>query len=238
MYFEYFKKEFELINSKIPGEILDDDFSVEIEKISKIPKNKIFVEIGSSAGEGSTKHFIEGISSRVDMDECKFYCLEVSQPRLDNLIQLYGDYPFFIPKHNSSIALNDYPSFLKVIYFLIRYKSNLRKFSVARIYSWFKLEKINIKLSLNDFNSSGIDIILDELHGKMPDVALIDGSEFTGFKDLEKLFGSRYILLDDIRSFKCFQAHRILLDSAKYNLITENINLRNGFAIHELIVDE
>ena len=236
--FEYFKKEFELINSKIPGEISEDDFSVEIEKIAKIPKNKIFVEIGSSAGEGSTKHFIKGISSRLDAEECKFYCLEVSQPRLDNLIQLYGNYVFFKPKHNSSIALSEYPSFFKVIYFLIRYKSNLRKFSIARIYSWFKFEKINIKQSLNDFNTSGIDLIIDELHGKMPDVALIDGSEFTGFKDLEKLFGSRYILLDDISSFKCFKAHRTLLNSPKYNLIKENISLRNGFAIYKLIVDE
>ena len=217
---------------------MDDDFSIEIEKITLKPENRIFVEIGSSAGEGSTKHFIKIISSRIDAEECKFYCLEVSQPRLNNLIDLYGNFAFFRPKHNSSIALRDYPSFLKVIYFLIRYKSNLRNYSVARIYSWFKFEKINIRKSLNDFNTSGIDLILDELQGEMPDVVLIDGSEFTGFKDLKKLYGSKYILLDDIRSFKCFHAHRMLLRSPKYNLITENIDLRNGFAIYKLIMEE
>jgi hypothetical protein len=65
---------------------------------------------------------------------------------------------------------------------------------------------------------------------------MIDGCEFTGLAELKLLYGSKFIALDDVNSFKCYEAYRLLKDSNSYRLYAENWNLRNGFAIFERVV--
>jgi hypothetical protein len=79
----------------IPGEINDDDFSEYIKEIASDKANKLFVEIGSSAGGGSTKQFIESLSNREDKGLCKLICFEVSQPRSMSLKNTYSQHDFF-----------------------------------------------------------------------------------------------------------------------------------------------
>jgi hypothetical protein len=36
-------------------------------------------------------------------------------------------------------------------------------------------------------------------------MVLIDGSEFTGIKEFEYIYGAKYILLDDIKGYKNYE---------------------------------
>jgi hypothetical protein len=62
------------------------------------------------------------------------------------------------------------------------------------------------------------------------DLVLIDGSEFTGFAEFNKIYGAKYILLDDINGFKNYKTHQYLKNDKNYNLIIENYYVRNGFS--------
>ena len=67
------------------------------------------------------------------------------------------------------------------------------------------------------------------------DMALIDGSEFTGEMDLHYVMGAKYILLDDINAYKCYYANQILKKSKHYECLVENLAVRNGFSIYRRI---
>ena len=62
-------------------------------------------------------------------------------------------------------------------------------------------------------------------------MVLIDGSEFTDTAELELVYGARFILLDDICTFKNFTSRQRLLNDPNYECIEENLDLRNGYAI-------
>jgi hypothetical protein len=63
------------------------------------------------------------------------------------------------------------------------------------------------------------------------DCVLIDGSEFTGGKELDLVYGSRYIMLDDINSLKNLENHRRLSRDRGYQLLAADFKCRNGFSI-------
>ena len=62
------------------------------------------------------------------------------------------------------------------------------------------------------------------------DMVLIDGSEFTGMREYEQVRGARIILLDDTRTFKCWDVRDRLIADGTYELIAENTSVRNGYA--------
>ena len=66
------------------------------------------------------------------------------------------------------------------------------------------------------------------------DLVLIDGSEFTGDVEFDKIYGAKIILLDDITTFKNFSVHKRLLQDPHYELIAENQTLRNGYSAFRL----
>jgi len=67
------------------------------------------------------------------------------------------------------------------------------------------------------------------------DMVLIDGSEFTGEVELNFVLGSKVIALDDINTFKCYNAFKKLSADSNYVLKHSNSKLRNGYAIFEII---
>ena len=45
------------------------------------------------------------------------------------------------------------------------------------------------------------------------------------------MIGAKIIALDDVNSFKCFSAYKILQSHFGYELVTQNLDLRNGYAV-------
>ena len=67
------------------------------------------------------------------------------------------------------------------------------------------------------------------------DLVLIDGSEFTGERDLWSVMGSKFIALDDVFAFKCWNAYQTLLHHSSYSLVCCDFNTRNGYAFFKRI---
>ena len=60
------------------------------------------------------------------------------------------------------------------------------------------------------------------------DMVLIDGSEFTGKSELDKVYGARIILLDDINGFKNYDNYQRLVADKTYERIAENWRVRTA----------
>ena len=213
----------------IPGEISDDNFAKHIKEIASNKTNKLFVEIGSSAGGGSTKQFIESLIKREDKGLCKLICFEASQPRSTRLKNAYGQHDFVYIYNQSSIKLSDYPNYKELIAFYLKTKSNLNRYGLIVVLSWLRLElKYLRKKGLG--TNSGIEIMQKDFDENI-DVLLIDGSEFTGEAEFRYLKSAKYVLLDDINSFKNLRNYVNLSNSNDHQIIAVNRTLRNGYAI-------
>ena len=67
------------------------------------------------------------------------------------------------------------------------------------------------------------------------DIVLLDGCEFTGEAELKKIYGARYIFLDDIMAFKNWHNYRSLLNDKNYVLVDEDKGLRHGWALFKKV---
>jgi len=112
-------------------------------------------------------------------------------------------------------------------------KSSLNDYPIDTILQWYWQDINYIKHSGLDQN--GILHVKEKNHINVFDMVLIDGSEFTGEVELNIVIGSKVIALDDINTFKCYNAFKKLSSDFNYVLKHSNRKLRNGFAIFERI---
>ena len=81
----------------------------------------------------------------------------------------------------------------------------------------------NVKTNLNQYPLKLIE--------SWYNIVLIDGSEFTGLVEFRKIKNSKFIILDDINSFKNYDNYQTLLNHKNYVRLDKNLELRNGYAI-------
>ena len=217
----------------IPPEVSNDEFYSSLKNLASNPKIKTILEIGSSSGGGSTQAMVEGILERDNLTDIKLYCMELSRPRYIKLTEAYEKYNFVKSYNLSSIPLVDFPSNEEVELFYKSIKTNLNNYPLETILNWLK-QDIDYIIK-NSVNYDGISFIKQANSINKFDFVLIDGSEFTGERELIKVIGANYIALDDVNAFKCFSAYKILSTHFGYKLIAQNLQLRNGFAIFEKI---
>lgn len=229
----FFKRQNNNVTIKdiIPGEIKNDIFYENLYTIVQKKEIKTILEIGSSSGGGSTDALVKGIKKRADMNEVKLFCLEISKERHHKLEETYRDESFFKSYRYSSVNFNEFPSKEEISFFYNNIKTKLNNYKFETIMEWYEQDLNYLKQEL--LLESGIDIIKNIHALQNFDFVLIDGSEFTGERDLAHTIGSRYIALDDILTFKCHNAFNLLLRDDNYSLVVKNLDLRNGFAIFE-----
>ena len=97
--------------------------------------------------------------------------------------------------------------------------------------------KISTTSGLRWVDEDGIERIRRENGIDCFDMVLIDGSEFTGKSELDKVYGARIILLDDINGFKNYDNYQRLVADKTYERIAENWRVRNGYAVFRRIAD-
>jgi hypothetical protein len=217
------------INDLIPGEIINDEFYESIYNLALDDQIKNILEIGSSSGGGSTNALVEGIKARHDLNEVKLFCLEVSKERHYKLQETYKNESFFTSYRHSSINVSEFPSKQEIRFFYDNFKSPLNNYKFETIIEWYE-QDLNY-LKQQNLLESGIDIIKNVHQIQNFDFVLIDGSEFTGERDLAHTIGAKFIALDDIKTFKCYSAFNTLVSDDRYQLVVKNLDLRNGFAI-------
>ena len=215
----------------IPPEIKNDEFYRAIQEIAQTEKIKTVLEIGSSSGEGSTQAFVEGL--RKNPHQTTLFCLEASQPRYQQLQKRYAGDTFVKCYNFSSISLENFPKETEVIQFYQNTKTNINDYPLERVIGWLRQDIEYLKKS--GITENGINKIKAENRIEKFDVVLIDGSEFTGKKELEEIYGAKFIFLDDINSFKNYHNHQKLLADKNYNLVSQNNRLRNGYSIFKRV---
>ncbi len=215
------------LDHTIPPEIKEDELYHEIQRLAREEKLTHVLEIGSSGGAGSTEAFVRGIGENANRPT--LYCMEISKPRFTALSETYKHLSYVRCYNTSSVALNRFPNQQQVIEFYRSTPSILNNFPEAEILRWLQQDIDYIRSWGGDEN--GIQRIKRENNIENFDAVLIDGSEFLGEAELEDVYGARFLLLDDVNGYKNRRNYDRLRLSADYELIRENWQLRNGYAI-------
>ncbi|MCC3529438.1 MAG: class I SAM-dependent methyltransferase [Microcoleus sp. PH2017_22_RUC_O_B] len=215
------------LNRLIPPEIKNDQFYIAIQKIAKEEDIQTVLEIGSSSGQGSTEAFVTGL--RENPNQPVLFCLEISKPRFAQLQNTYINEHFVKCYNVSSVSIEQFPEEDEVIRFYNSNQTNLNYYPLEQVIGWRRQELEYIDQS--GVSGRGIKKIKEENNIEFFDVVLIDGSEFTGSAELEEIYGAKYIILDDINTFKNHKNLQSLSNDPNYTLIAQNGRVRNGYAI-------
>lgn len=218
------------LDTIIPPEIKNDSFYNAIYNLTKSETITTILEIGSSNGQGSTEAFVKGI--RENASKPTLYCMEISKTRFKELKSYYQDVPFVKCYNVSSVPTESFPTEQEVRRFMDQIHTNLNMYGVERVVGWLKQDIEYIK-SANVINN-GIEHIKKENGIDSFDVVLIDGSEFSGIAEFKLIYGAKFILLDDINAFKNYNNYQALIRDSNYELVEENLELRNGYAVFKL----
>jgi hypothetical protein len=180
------------------------------------------LEIGSWDGEGSTICFVEAM--KMLSGDKKLSCIEIEPDRCNILKRRFQDLDFVETFNGSSISYNDllYKNFDDIWNSEFN-KIEKHKYSKELVESWFARDCTGMKEEPVFLNKDSPAF----------DGVLIDGSEFTGYSEFHLLKDkTKIFFLDDVhRGFKCYQIYDELKKDSNWNLIFENGNIRNGYAI-------
>jgi len=218
------------IEDIIPAEVTNDTFYSALVEVAARSDLKNFLEIGSSSGAGSTQALVNGLLKRQTSD-VRLFCLELSRTRFANLVSTYSGQNFVYPYNLSSVRISEFPTPQEVAQFYRTIKTNLNLYDLDTILGWREQDINYIERKKLDF--CGLEFIKSCNNIEKFDFVLIDGSEFTGEIELQHVWGSKVIALDDVNSFKCFAAYVRLSNHYGYQLIGQDLSLRNGYAFFE-----
>jgi len=215
------------LDTTIPPEASKDEFYSVIKKLAAESHVKNILEIGSSAGSGSTEAFVSGL--RDNPHHPHLFCIEISRPRFAELQQRYASESFVHCYNVSSVPISRFPSEKEVELFYRWVPSTLNHSPVEEVIGRLRqdIDSVDSSGVLQD----GIQKIKRERNIATFDMVLIDGSEFTGMAELEEVYGAEYILLDGINGFKNRNNYQRLKEDPDYNLMQENLSVRNGYAV-------
>ncbi len=212
-------------------EISGDRFWRTIRRVASTPGIKHILEIGSSSGEGSTSAFVAGILE--NPGNPLLHCFEISKPRFESLKKRYASYGFIRYYNSSTVSLDRFPTRSEVAEFHSRFRPKLRRPSVKTQFRWLQQDIDYIEK--HGLSSNGIRLLKTHLGIDHFDVVLIDGSEFTGKAEMEDVYGSRFLFLDDILTFKNYENYRRLKSDRSYELLKKSRWLRNGYAVFKRV---
>jgi hypothetical protein len=214
----------------IQPEIVNDEFYDLIKRLAQTLNVRHILEIGSSAGGGSTQAFVEGISQNPSRPT--LYCMEVSETRFAALKERYAPFPFVKCYNVSSIPVQSFASRESVADFYRTNKTKLNAYPLEQVLGWLQQDIDYVQG--HKVPQEGIKLIKAENRIDYFGLVLIDGSGFTGEAELNEVYGADVILLDDVDDIKNYKNYEKLRGGLEYELYAENWKLRNGYAAFKL----
>ncbi|RBP36658.1 glycosyltransferase involved in cell wall biosynthesis [Roseimicrobium gellanilyticum] len=215
------------LHAIIGPEVFCDEFFDAIRDLARTAAIDTVLEIGSSSGDGSTLAWVQGLGLNPRKPE--LYCLELSRVRHEALEQRWKQEGFVKCFQGSSVELDQYPSEAEVERFYHTVETSLCNYPLEDVLGWLRRDKAYIQ---EQNVRTGLIREIKRAQGiEHFGAVLIDGSQFTGNAELDEVYGAEFILLDDVQTFKCHEAHQRLLRDPAYELIMENPRLRHGFSI-------
>jgi len=215
----------------IAPEIKDDLLYAAIVRVASTLGVRQMLEIGSSSGDGSTEAFVTG--ALANPDRPMLHCIEVSASRHAALVKRHAGQSFVHCYHTSSVGLGGFASAADVEQFYRGVGSGSWRVSLKEILAWLE-QDVRYASSLS-VAKGGIRMIKDQHGIDHFDAVLIDGSEFTGTAELAEVYGSRFLLLDDICTFKNHANFHALCSDDAYRVLESGDSPRNGYALFERV---
>lgn len=217
------------LDALIPPEVKEDALYRWITRIAALPGLRHLLDIGASSGGGSTEAFVLGALRNPSRPQV--HCIEVSRARFRELERRYAGCRFVHCYNVSSVPLEAFPPWDEVAAFRRRVWTRFRLIPGTTVRSWWEADREY--LTREGLTGPGVRQVRGR-HGIDRFCAvLIDGSEFTGPAELDEVYGARFLLLDDIRSFKNHDNDRRLRRDPRYRLLARSRRPRNGFAVFE-----
>lgn len=124
------------LDNLIAPEIVHDRFYAAISWLSQWEDLRAVLEIGSSAGAGSTRAFIDGLSR--NPNHPILYCIELSLPRFEKLREMYAGRGFVKCYNASSVPLERFPSEQAVASFYRSHRGPLNNYPLDRVLDWLR----------------------------------------------------------------------------------------------------
>lgn len=218
------------IDSIIPPEIKDDAFYATILDLASTIDARNILEIGSSSGRGSTEAFALGILR--NPVKPLLHCLEISKVRFGALKEHYAGHPQVRVYNASSVPAVELPTAEQVSAFHSEHLTKVSAYPLDQVLSWLEADRECMGQSpIQD----GIRHVMAEAAVDTFDIVLIDGSEFTGEPELGRVYGARWLLLDDVNAHKNFRNYHRLRQDPSYRLVREDWDVRHGYAVFQQV---
>ncbi len=216
------------IHNIISPEIIDDPLADLITRTIRDNRLKTILEIGASSGLGSTQAIVRGIEEAGLQDVAQVYCIEASRERCAQFKKNNQGIPYLHLYNYCSVGLDDYLTRDRIMEFYNLNKVNLNKYPLETVLKWREEEIQYIRK--NRIPLRGIQSIKEHSELETFDFVLIDGSAFTGTSEWD-VVDAEWICLDDINDIKNHDTYYRMLNSGIYDLIEENWDIRNGYAM-------
>lgn len=185
-----------------------------IYSLAKDPENKVFFEIGTWNGLGSTRCIAIGMLENTEKTE--LHSLETNVEKYEFAKKIWQNTA-------PQLDLRFYNGSLISREEMEAYVQNINLTDEEKFF--YKIDYENLQTVLSK------DIIPAKI-----DVLVLDGSDFSSGPEFDLLYPrSKYIVLDDINVLKNKRNHRLLKENNQYNLIVENLTERNGYSIFKRI---
>lgn len=210
------------MNNLIAPEIVNDDFAVALEHLVARQPVKSILELGASAGDGSTACFMRGMHVNT---EARLYSLEASKERFAELQKRYNNRARITCINAFSVPFEQWLTPAIIDRLVLPFGCEFGGDDFKR---WLKQEQDY--LAESGVATNGIEQAMT-LNGGPFDLVLIDSSLFTGSAELDAVYGSSFIALDDVRSMKNGLNHVRLKNDPTYRLLA-NGSTRYGWAIY------
>jgi hypothetical protein len=217
----------------IPPEVKHDSFSRALAKVAATPGVRTVLEIGASSGGGSTEALVAGALKNPDGPPA-IHSIEVSTTRIGAFRERWKDYPFVHGYNTSSVPPEAFPSPEVVTRFYREVRSKLRNVRLEKVLGWLR-QDLDYLAEHPDLATLGIAGIKRQTGIALFDAVLIDGSEFTGEAELPLVYGARFLMLDDTRSYKNWNNQAALRADPHYRRVGCSRWTRNGWAVFERV---
>jgi hypothetical protein len=172
--------------------------------------------------------------------------IEVGAQRHARLLRRYAHLPFVTVIQASAVPLSAFPDAAQVTRAHAEWSD--AEFPLSDALKWLQEDVAYVQAAGMQHDGLGTALAAAAalrltdggdggggLSGDALDVAVLDGSEFTGWEELSRVYGARVIALDDTRTLKHRRSSAFLRASRCYAAAADRRSDRNGWAIFERV---
>ena len=159
----------------------------------------------------------------------QLHCIENSLARLAAMVQRYAGQGFVHGYHASSVAREAFPSEADVSQFYAAAPGKLQDYPLDNVLDWLRQDVA--EMESGKLAPNAIPSILAQLGIAQFDLAVINGREFTGFAELQQVYGCKVIVLECTQTFKNQRSLAYLSQDPAYQLLFSEPAIANGLAV-------